>query len=227
MPEFVLPVFPDDLPPDRFFVSVWSSFDLSVEEEEGLRRVLGENLLGHHTIREQVEFAGKTAEVRALIGIHGPRPQQETDLFEDASRTHWIHFSLDFTAGIRPRNNQSQMWAVAYEALRNTVSSRVFDVNAFWSFPKDSSTFAVALPILLQGDIPGFTEIRGVRLSEPDPDDPTGELYSLILDHYGNSASAQVRTTLDSDLSGDLLKKAMDRAIAIVRLAVEPIQDHG
>jgi hypothetical protein len=172
-----------------------------------------------------VDFGRGAAEVRALIGIHEPKAIQGVDLFGHEPRPHWVHFSVDFVAGIQGRENRTCAWAAVYEALCTILSSRALNVTAFWSLPRSSFTFAVALPIPLQGDIPGFTDIRGVRLAEPDPDNPGSDLYSLILDHYETSASVQVRTTLEDMLSTDLLQKATDRALSIVGLAVGRTQN--
>lgn len=222
MLDFTLPRFPEVVPVLGASLTVRSTSDLMQDEVEALRAQISGEISRHASFRQEVQFAGGKAEFRGVIGIHRVQATAEGDLFQtEPQEKHWIHFQLDLLTGVRPRPHKGDSWDELAHAVSRVLNARPIRVSAFWSLPRDRVTFAVTLPIELGYDIPGFSEIRGVRLAQPDPDNPDDDLYSLILNHSGKSATVQISASFESTFSHDLLTKALDRATAVANFGVE------
>jgi len=222
MPDFDTPVLPEHFEGESLRIAIRSTYDLSEAESRALDATVGRSEL-HTTFREYVPFTGRTAEIRGLIGVHRSRGVQEELFHGPAAHRRWVHTDLTFTQGVLPANPKRQRWDEAYEALLEAAGPQPGDVDVFWSLPRARTAFKVALPIPLLGDIPGFSEIQGVRLVQPDPSNLAAELYSVILNHQFDRATVQVRFGIDVHLGRDVLSRALDKAISIASLAVNTV----
>lgn len=227
MPDFTPPTLPDELLARRLTVVVRSTFDLSDAETSALQGRLGDSFVSHTTFRQALSYKDGSAELRGVIGIHERKERQEELFSTTPSARHWVHFSLSFTEGVKGTTHIEGTWDRTAHALAEVVSPKAAEVEAFWSLPKQTAAFKVALPIPLLGDIPGFSEIQGVRLVQLDPDRNGLELYSLILNHHRDQATFQVVTALDSHSGADVLTRALDVSLSIATLAFDRVEPHA
>jgi len=222
MTSLIVPVFPDNHPAISPSLTLRATLDLDANSLSALRDALAEELPAHSSFRHETSFCGEQAELSGLIGIHKREGEGQSELFDGPTSPGWIHYNLRLATTSRPRNTASSTWDRFAGCVANTLRSHVVQVNANWFLPSNHTTLGVALPIALgSSELPGFKEIRGVRLSQPDPDSKNEELYSLILDQARDETIVQVRSSIESVLDDHIMDNALARCISIVELAVE------
>jgi hypothetical protein len=222
MANLVIPSFPDRYPARAPAVAVRCTMDIDVSTLESLKAVLAGDLPIHSAFRQKASFAGGHAELSGLIGIHPDTRKDQSELFSGETPSGWIHFEVSLTTVPRPRTTPSEDWQRIMEALGQVVDSYVVSVFAYWHLPAKDTTLGVTLPIPLESSqIPGFKEIRGVRLVQPEEQGKDGELYSLIIDRVVEKTVVQVRSTMESALDDGIIVRALEHSLSIANLAVE------
>ncbi len=224
MPDIETPILPDHFVGGSLLIAVRSTYDLTEAQGRALEEALG-RAERHITFREYVPFSGRTAEIRGLIGIHRSRRVQGELFQPSVGYRRWVHTNLTFTQGVLRGETKGEEWDEIYNLLLETAGPQPAEAEVFWSLPRAKTAFKVALPIPLLGDLPGFSEIQGVRLVQPDATSEKAELYSLILNHHTDRATVQVRFGMDVHLGQDVLSRALDQAFAIANLAVDTVAD--
>lgn len=150
-------------------------------------------------------------EIYSFIGIHSKGGPKEGP---------YAHCELRISQDSRPTNMKSGAdWGALFDGFSREVEEVVWQMSAYWRFPREAAAFGVELPIHLT-DLPGFSEIRGIRLVESDTDTDE-ELYSLILDEYESDRSAQVTMEVELPVDDQLFVTAWEKALSLAGLVVE------
>jgi len=229
MPGFAIPELPRGYDLQWFYLGIRGDFGFSAEDYEKIRRDAGISKKNQHVgFTQTVDLAGRSAELRGTIGVHDLRGiEAELDLAagEPPPTDAWVHYALSVELTSKPEETTEGDWDAAYVAVRNLLPERVpMSVILRMSVPSGKIDPAVSLPISLgKTAVSGFSEIRGVRLAEADPDDPDEELYSLIIDQSGDTTSIQVFASVETPCDEHVLLTALDRALAVTELAIRKV----
>jgi hypothetical protein len=158
-------------------------------------------------------------EISAVIGVH--QEQQTTDGSPD-SYAH-AHVRLQCRAGRAERIPKDEQWQSFVETLHDLIGESPAAVNLRLLVPREGTVTAVQLPIPFGHEISGFSQIRGVQLAEPDPDDKDKVLYSVILQLAGESISADIRLYAVLKIGSNILEEAFAKAFDVAKLALPSI----
>jgi len=157
--------------------------------------------------------------LRGLIGIHDSRASGKAPEPSEAGIV--LHYSFELEKDVTTKDAQADDWDRLSEAVSGVVGSHQVIVSMWAVRAKDEIVPATALPIAL-GDtgVSGFSEIRGVRLAQPDPSDKDNDLYSVVLDKEGNEYFVTASTSIEATgLEEELLRRALDRLKEVAMLA--------
>ncbi len=175
----------------------------------------------HGGYGDEVSVAGTPLALRGSIGIHDYRANK--DVAQVTKSGFFAHYTLELEAGIKVQKN-AEGWDKLSDAVANALPKHTCRVRLQQFIPTGRVAPATSLPIPLGEAISGFTEIRGVRLAQPDPADPKKELYSVILQLTGDGGyGISTLTFIESRLDGDLLTRALNRLAEISGLAYKEV----
>jgi hypothetical protein len=117
-------------------------------------------------------------------------------------------------------------WAKLFHAVQKYVGQVTAYITLRLMVPSVGTVTAVRLPIPLGStEVAGFSEVRGVRLSQLDKSvHNSNELYSVILDYYGESLAVDVRTPGELPLTYDMLGAAVQQSWPLAQQAVPSLR---
>ncbi len=173
----------------------------------------------HSSFGRNTAIGGSRGVLRGLIGIHDSRASGKAPEPSEAGIV--LHYSFELEKDVTTKDAQADDWDRLSEAVSGVVGSHQVIVSMWAVRAKDEIVPATALPIAL-GDtgVSGFSEIRGVRLAQPDPSDKDNDLYSVVLDKEGNEYFVTASTSIEATgLEEELLRRALDRLKEVAMLA--------
>lgn len=222
MPNFAIPAPPADLNLQRVRLAVRCNFDLDAGEYEELRRSLAGSERSYHLVlRQAVSFGGDPAELSALIGLHAAPDTPKEGEERPPRDKPWLHYRIDMVSAVAARQVESEGWVQLAEAAERLIPEHSSRVKLNAELGSEDVALGVRLPIQLgQSEVAGFSTIRGVRLVQPDPQNPEHELYSLVLDQWNSTVGFTVNTFAEARFDQTVLVKALDRALSVLRLGV-------
>lgn len=218
MPQFELPSRPAGFEANYFRLTVLGQFDLSAEEFEAFAASIGFDGEDFHARLDESEEDSDWGSIAfsGLIGIHKSSADEN-----GVGERYWLHYSVDFLRDVGSKPSTSPKWQVAFTALAMELPRHAATVRFFAELRSESVVFAIDTPIpLAPSEVPGFSEIRGVRLVKTDPDEPDTELYSIVLDRPGRAATVQIQADVEANLNHEVLATGFDRAMTVMNLAV-------
>lgn len=175
-----------------------------------LRRVLGLTEDSYHlTARRPFAVGSISAEIRSVIGIHAPS-KAEPD-------SGYVHLEFEVDPRRNPKEQSVEEWSRALDVMNSLAPAGPLSVQMRLLSPA-TSLLAVSLPLQVQ--VPGFSEVRGVRLSKSDPNDPEGELYFVALDRFRDRISVYAHTVANLKIEERMLANAAASILPIVGLAI-------
>ena len=228
MPHFTIPAAPEHLPVQSFSLALEKTLAISDEAYAAIcHRMGGAAASSHVAIREPVSVGGTSAEIRGFIGLH-PRPNEageDTDQLQQ--RSPWLHYSLELRPVRRAEAATEADWQTISSALAEVLGTHTINFSSTVWFERKDVVLAVSLPIELgPSEVPGFSEIKGVRLSKADPENSSEDLYSAIIDNHDKYVYITVTATIESPFDEDVLVRAFDRVSSITDLLVKRVEQH-
>lgn len=223
MPLFEVPACPPAFPAKSHDLWISGTFEMQEAEYQELLLVAAPGETGAHiSVRSVAEICGQPAELYALVGLHSHETSNLAPGHESfGGRAPWLHYRVELRTVRRPRERAHPRWEALSEVLSRTVPEHSASLGYFAEFPKGSYIPAVRLPIALDAaEVPGFSEIAGVRLAQRDPENLERDLYSVILDSTGFAETVQVRASTDTGWETGMLTSAFHRATSVIGLAV-------
>lgn len=226
MPHFTIPAAPDHLPVQSFSLALENTLVISDEAYNTIRQRTGLGAgTNHVAIRESVEIGGTSAELRGLIGLHPGGEEAGEDTDQTQPDYPWVHYSLELRPARGAESVSEGHWRTISSALAEILGAHTINFSSTVWFQRGDVVLAVSLPIELgPSEVPGFSEIRGVRLSKPDPDDNSKDLYSAIIDNYSKYVYITISATIESPFDKDVLVRAFDRVSSITDLLVKQVE---
>ena len=164
---------------------------------------------------------GRSPELRVSLGIHGPE--------NGVRRVHYRFAHSETRLFTWEEDEDTANLEKILPVLASASIAHVTDISLAVVVNDPDEEFVFPLPIDLNGSpVSGFTQIKGVRLAQLDPDDPTQELYSAILD-LGDGpeakGSASIYTTIEAPFQTSLLTVALERAIPVIMLTLQQVAE--
>ena len=205
-----------DLVSASAYVEVTEADFIAIRKQAGFNKPDADAHFG-----SDVVVGGTTLALDASVGVHDYRRDED---FEELTETGFIvHYSLELEAGIQA-GKTDDVWGKLSDAVANVVAKHECRVRLQQFLPPGKIVPATSLPIQLGESVSGFTEIRGVRLAQPDTDTKK-ELYAVILQLTSDGGySMSTLTGIESRLDGELLTKAINRLAEISGLVYKEVQ---
>ncbi len=200
----MIPALPEGLPTGFDRLIMRCSVDLTEAQLEGLRRASQfEGNAVHATFRQNVQIADAACGFRGTIGVHDNRNLR---VLEEGETGIGLHYSYDLERDVKHKDAKADNWDRLSKAVSDVLGTQEMLVTMISLFDEKQIIPGTALPIPLgESGVSGFSEIRGVRLVQPDPADKNNELYSVVLDKHATSE--------------DLLRRGLQRANDVATLA--------
>ncbi len=223
----MVPSLPAGLPATftALHVNVWR--DLAAQEFEPLRLFLGRKSQRHiHLCRT---FGGDDEQftVLGVTGIHDyhGNPAFEKDAAADPALTGFdLHYGFRLRRGAGPKEETEAGWDEVVAAIGQALGTHSADAVLYERHQTSGVVPAVALPITVkEADVPGFSEIRGVRLVKMAPEGEPEELYSVTIDRVEDDYLTTVVTSIELALDERILVAAYERARSIADLALHRV----
>ncbi len=213
---------PERLPLGFDLVSAEAYLEISEADYNAIRQQTAiKETEGHGSIGDEVVIAGTPLALRGLIGVHDYRESKDV---AQITQTGFIcHYSIELEGDVTAYK-ENEGWDKLSDALSNTIPKHASHVRLQQFFAPGKVVPATSLPIPLgEAGVSGFTEIRGVRLAQSDPESKK-QLYSVILELTGDGGySMNTMTFIESRVDGDLLTKAISRLAEISGLAYKEV----
>lgn len=218
----MIPRVPDTLPAGFDRVAVRAFVDLSEAQVDAIRAAVrfdGEDSLA--AFRENVTIGDVHCGFAGHIGVHDLRGVSSETEKDECALT--LHYSFELEIGIRYKAKRGDRWESLSNAAADLLATaHPVSVTLSCVFPEDEIVPATALPIALgKSGVSGFSEIRGVRLAQPDPSDPSLDLYSVIVDRDQRHYYLTAATLIEASLNAELLTRALDRLRDVAALAYQ------
>jgi hypothetical protein len=220
MPEFQLPSGPPETLDLLELLDVTFDVDVAPSDVSQVKGFLNGRNDVHVTHRKRITIGSRSGELSSVIGVHDdPRDSKPNDVY------------LHGHVRVERRTKRSELeapdaaWSAAVKLLCAQMGTRAAAVTMRLRIPLQGAITAVQLPIAVgRGEVTGFSEIRGVQLSQPDPEDPKKTLYSAILQRTEDRLNVDVLTTAAVMLDSATLEFAFGKAMSVARLAVPSIE---
>jgi hypothetical protein len=173
---------------------------------------------------------GQRFTLTGTVGIHDDTRRRNPQEAADPALTGLdLHYWFRLRRGTAESEAEGEIaagWEQVVRAVGGVLGTHSADVLLYERRPVSTFVPAVALPIMVkESEVPGFTEIRGVRLVKLAADAETGELYSVIIDRFGERYYATVRTSLELSLDERILLAAHERARSVAELAFHQVTE--
>ncbi len=177
----------------------------------------------HYTFRSSVEISESQCELRGLIGVHHV-PATPGENARDAATV--LHYAFELGKDAAAEDKQDDDWQRCSDVVATVVGTHQVTASMWAEFSANQIVPATALPIPLgESGVSGFAEIRGVRLVQPDSNDRSVELYSVVLDKIRNGFGMSVTTSIESTgLDVEVLRRALDRLNDVAALAYKEVR---
>jgi len=204
-------------------LGVEASYHLEPAEFEPLRALLREGATAIHSyLRQTVQAEGQAFVINGLMGIHDFRSQPPPEAASEDYTGLYLHYHLRLRRG-RATDATTPDWAATTGAVSGVIGTNTAEVELLLDHPVGGVVPAVALPIAVkEADVPGFSEIRGVRLAKTAPDG-TEELYSVVIDRVGDVYRARAETRVQLPLDEQIFTSAYERTRSIAELAFHTV----
>lgn len=237
MPDYAVPLMPEGLDPKGFILTVRVELELAADEYERIRKDLGsEEKHLHARFASEVKLLdGEAGKLTGLIGLHDLRETREREEEKEEHKHEkeepypdaWLVYELVLKWPCEARQALDDRWTALYSAIVKAFPEKpVWRIFLSLFLPASKVLPFVNVPIpLAESEISGFSEIRGVRVVQPDPEDAENELYSVILDHRGELMAIRVEAPLEAGCDESILSVAFERALSIAKLAFETVRE--
>ena len=223
----VIPRVPPGLSDAFTALYVEASYDLTAEEFVPFRPFLGQDSQRHIWAQRTTERDGHQFSLAAVVGIHdyGADLEFQQAKAADAALTGFdLHYGFRLRRGTGRADKTDAGWDEVIAAVRRMHGTHSVDVVLYQRHETSTVVPAVALPIAVkETDVPGFSEIRGVRLVKAAPEAGTEELYSVTIDRAGDQYHARIATSIELPLDEEMLVAAHERARSIADLAFHKV----
>lgn len=218
MSHFQIPAFPEGFAAVDYRLDVTTTVTLSAAEFEAAHAELDFSGSAHHAqIAAPITDAGwPDGRLTGVVGLHRRKGKGKGKRASGG----WVHYSLMFDRGAITEVDQD--WAQTMEVVGRILPRHPARVIFWAKFPKAAISFAIGTPFQLSAtDVPGFSEIRGIRLVKTIPDvRPDEELYSIVLDRHPEHLTYQVQSPIETLFNDQILSVALGRSFEIAALAV-------
>lgn len=175
----------------------------------------------HGRLRMPVQIGTQPGELRARVGIHDKRSKGAAVAARAGGEpTPWVHYDIELRRLGQGDSVEAvdDDWGRLASVLDRLIGAHACDVRFQIELPSKAPV-VFTLPVSLGGDVPGFSEVRGVQLVKADPEKPENALYSVILQLFGQSLFVNVSTVAEVQLDRLVLQRAWTQALGIARLA--------
>jgi hypothetical protein len=214
------PELPKGLTFSRFSLTVSGSVQLPESRLDWARGVVNSTEGDDHcAFYAPFPTEKQKAELWILLGVHTTHYETAPD-----PETFEFHYEVRLQRHTgRGEGLAAGRASAIFDELRTLPEHSVRVLMTVWA-PTEALQTPVSLPFpISQAAVPGFSEVRGVRLVKIDPEDPELELYSAIVDTYGPNSSIQITAPMTAVWSSNLLIEAASLGFSVVELAIGPV----
>ena len=232
MSEYRPPALPESIAVEYFSLSLRGDVEISTQHLSRIREASGQTVEEPHlSFQTVLSGPGYTAGVFGLIGVHttsrrdekAEQQQLSSVDGEPLASTFEVHYEFVVRPQVKPSAKSNPHWDALRRSLEGTIPLHSAQVDLLLVADEIEFGFPVSVPLPLNPtDVPGFSEIRGLRLVQLDPENPDVELYYAILDRSGGRRSVQISSPVEVEWTDDILHSAMNHALSIVEIATRP-----
>lgn len=130
----------------------------------------------HVRLTEPLEVDDRSCLLHATLGVH---PEEER--FN-------VHYSVALDDFGKAEDDVEEEEQCDWEPLARTLDSLpAHDVLSSLTLFLETALVKTTIELPINISYPGMSQISGIRLSEPDPEDPDRHLQSVVLDQLGDA----------------------------------------